>query len=60
MINGESYKAIVAEAGKKRGGAWDNIIERVFIVRLLLDKNDKKPGGRRHRVQRARAGDLYI
>jgi adenylylsulfate reductase subunit A len=41
MINGESYKAIVAEAGKNAIG-MDNIIERVFIVQLLLDKNDKK------------------
>jgi adenylylsulfate reductase subunit A len=40
MINGESYKAIVAEAGKNAVG-MDNIIERVFIARLLLDKNDK-------------------
>jgi adenylylsulfate reductase subunit A len=40
MINGESYKAIVAEAGKTAVGI-DNIIERVFIVKLLLDKNDK-------------------
>jgi adenylylsulfate reductase subunit A len=40
MINGESYKAIVAEAGKNAVG-MDNIIERVFVVRLLLDKNDK-------------------
>ena len=41
MINGESYKAIVAEAGKNAIG-MDNIIERVFIVKLLMDKNDKK------------------
>jgi len=40
MINGESYKAIVAEAAKTAVG-MDNIIERVFIVKLLLDKNDK-------------------
>ena len=40
MINGESYKAIVAEAGKNAVG-MDNVIERVFVVRLLLDKNDK-------------------
>ena len=40
MINGESYKAIVAEAGKNAVG-MDNIIERVFVLRLLLDKNDK-------------------
>jgi adenylylsulfate reductase subunit A len=41
MINGESYKAIVAEAGKNAIG-MDNIIERVFVLQLLLDKNDKK------------------
>ncbi|UCE52096.1 MAG: adenylyl-sulfate reductase subunit alpha [Desulfobacterales bacterium] len=41
MINGESYKAIVAEAGKNAIG-MDNLIERVFVVQLLLDKNDKK------------------
>ena len=36
MINGESYKRIVAEAAKKAIGE-DNIIERCFIVELLLD-----------------------
>ncbi|MBF0175630.1 MAG: adenylyl-sulfate reductase subunit alpha [Magnetococcales bacterium] len=36
MINGESYKTIVAEAAKKVLG-MDNIQERVFIVKLLLD-----------------------
>ena len=41
MINGESYKAIVSEAAKNAIGI-DNILERVFVVRLLLDKNDKK------------------
>jgi adenylylsulfate reductase subunit A len=41
MINGESYKAICAEAGKNAVG-MDNIIERVFVVRLLMDKTDKK------------------
>ncbi len=40
MINGESYKAIVAEAAKNAVG-MDNVIERVFVLRLLLDKNDK-------------------
>jgi len=40
MINGESYKAILAEAAKNAVG-MDNVIERVFVVRLLLDKNDK-------------------
>ncbi len=39
MINGESYKWIVAEAAKKALGI-DNIQERVFIVKLLNDKND--------------------
>jgi adenylylsulfate reductase subunit A len=36
MINGESYKRIVAEAAKKAIGEND-IIERCFIVELLLD-----------------------
>jgi adenylylsulfate reductase subunit A len=36
MINGESYKRIVAEAAKLAIGD-DNIIERCFIVELLLD-----------------------
>jgi len=39
MINGESYKWIVAEAAKKALGT-ENIQERVFIVRLETDKND--------------------
>ena len=39
MINGESYKWIVAEAAKKALG-MENIRERVFIVRLVTDKND--------------------
>jgi adenylylsulfate reductase subunit A len=38
MINGESYKCIVAEAAKKALGE-ENILERVFIVQLLLDAN---------------------
>jgi adenylylsulfate reductase subunit A len=38
MINGESYKCIVAEAAKKAIGDA-NILERVFIVKLLLDAN---------------------
>ncbi len=38
MINGESYKMIVAEAAKKALG-MENIYERVFIVKYLLDKN---------------------
>lgn len=41
MINGESYKWIVAEAAKKALG-MDNIQERVFIVKLVNDKNDPK------------------
>jgi len=41
MINGESYKRIVAEAAKKALGD-DNILERVFIVELINDKNDPK------------------
>ncbi|RJQ31407.1 MAG: FAD-binding protein, partial [Peptococcaceae bacterium] len=36
MINGESYKIIVAEAAKNALGT-DNIYERVFIVDPLLD-----------------------
>src|SRR3990170_1366206 len=39
MINGESYKWIVAEAAKKALGI-ERIEERVFIVRLINDKND--------------------
>ena len=39
MINGESYKWIVAEAAKKALGT-ENIQERVFIVKLVNDKND--------------------
>jgi adenylylsulfate reductase, subunit A len=38
MINGESYKRIVAEAAKKAIGEND-ILERCFIVELLLDAN---------------------
>jgi len=38
MINGESYKPIVAEPALTALGA-DNVLERVFIVKLLLDKN---------------------
>ncbi|MDD5403994.1 MAG: adenylyl-sulfate reductase subunit alpha [Sulfuricella sp.] len=40
MINGESYKWIVAEAAKKALG-MDRIQERIFIVKLVNDKNDK-------------------
>jgi len=39
MINGESYKWIVAEAAKKALG-MENIEERIFIVKLVNDKND--------------------
>jgi adenylylsulfate reductase subunit A len=39
MINGESYKWIVAEAAKKALGL-PRIQERVFIVKLVNDKND--------------------
>ncbi|NEX22268.1 adenylyl-sulfate reductase subunit alpha [Thiorhodococcus mannitoliphagus] len=40
MINGESYKCIVAEAAKKALGSA-RIQEHVFIVKLVSDKNDK-------------------
>jgi len=40
MINGESYKWIVAEAAKKALGT-ERIQERIFIVHLINDKNDK-------------------
>jgi adenylylsulfate reductase subunit A len=36
MINGESYKVIVAEAAKNAMGA-DNIYERIFITEPLMD-----------------------
>jgi adenylylsulfate reductase subunit A len=39
MINGESYKWIVAEAAKSALGT-ERIQERVFIVKLMNDKND--------------------
>ncbi len=42
MINGESYKVIVAEAAKNALG-MDNILERVFIVEPLMD-GDKISG----------------
>ncbi len=42
MINGESYKVIVAEAAKNALGA-ENIFERVFIVGPLMD-GDKCAG----------------
>lgn len=47
MINGESYKVIVAEAAKlalennrKATGVDQNHFERIFIVKLLTDAND--------------------
>ena len=40
MINGESYKSIVAEAARKALGTG-RIQEHVFIVKLVNDKNDK-------------------
>ncbi|WP_027182976.1 adenylyl-sulfate reductase subunit alpha [Desulfovibrio inopinatus] len=39
MINGESYKCIVAEAAKNALGE-DRYMERVFIVKLLLDAKE--------------------
>ncbi len=36
MINGESYKVVVAEAAKNAVGA-DNIYERIFIVGPIMD-----------------------
>ncbi len=39
MINGESYKWIVAEAAKKALGR-ENILEHCFISRLVTDQND--------------------
>jgi len=45
MINGESYKRIVAEAAKLALGD-ENILERTFIVELLNDaKNPKQIAG---------------
>jgi adenylylsulfate reductase subunit A len=41
MINGESYKWIVAEAARKALGE-QRIQERVFVVRLVTDRNDPK------------------
>ena len=40
MINGESYKRVVAEAAKLAIGE-ENVIERCFIVELLLDANNE-------------------
>ncbi|MDA8090239.1 MAG: adenylyl-sulfate reductase subunit alpha [Nitrospiraceae bacterium] len=45
MINGESYKVIVAEAAKKALGL-ENIYERVFITKYVLDeKEDNRIAG---------------
>jgi len=38
MINGESYKVVVAEAAKNALG-MDNIYERVFIVKLMVARS---------------------
>lgn len=47
MINGESYKCIVAEAAKnaigeyrEEDGKGQGYLERIFIVKLLLDANE--------------------
>jgi len=40
MVNGESYKPIVAEAAKKALGT-ERIQEHVFIAKLINDKHDK-------------------
>jgi adenylylsulfate reductase subunit A len=49
MINGESYKVIVAEAAKKAletnraaTGVKQNLFERVFVVKLYKDAKDPK------------------
>ncbi len=49
MINGESYKVIVAEAAKQAlehnrqaTGVAQNLFERVFVVKLFHDANDHK------------------
>ena len=46
MINGESYKVIVAEAAKNAIG-MENIHEHVFIVKLLTDKKNSNHVRRR-------------
>ncbi|MDD4952911.1 MAG: adenylyl-sulfate reductase subunit alpha, partial [Desulfovibrionaceae bacterium] len=38
MINGESYKCIIAEAAKNALGE-DRYMERIFVTKLLLDAN---------------------
>ena len=49
MINGESYKVIVGEAGKlalennkAATGVEQNLFERVFVIKVLNDKDDPK------------------
>ena len=45
MIHGESYKPIVAEAARSAIGE-ENVYERIFAARLLMDRNDPaKIGG---------------
>ena len=45
MIHGESFKVLVAEAARKALGE-ENIYERVFIIRLLMDeKNPNRIAG---------------
>jgi adenylylsulfate reductase subunit A len=39
MINGESYKCIVAEAAKNALGE-ERYMERIFVVKMLLDANE--------------------
>jgi adenylylsulfate reductase subunit A len=48
MINGESYKVLVAEAAKKAleenrkiTGVEQNLFERVFLVKLLMDPKEE-------------------
>ena len=41
MINGESYKVIVAEAAKNNLGV-DNILERIFIVGPIIEDGELK------------------
>ena len=66
MINGESYKPIVAEAAKKALGV-ENIYERVFIVKLLRDANhDNRIAGavgfsvREHKLYVFRAKSILL
>ena len=59
MINGESYKWIVAEAAKKALGT-ERIQERVFIVKLVNDKNDNEPHRRCRRLLGPREQGLRL